>query len=395
MLLPKDYLRYRLTGEYALDKADGAGTMLFDLAARDWSPVILDALGIDPAWMPPTFEGPEVTGVVVAAAADGDGPARRDAGGRGRRRPGGERRRGRARSCRAAWRCRWGRPGVVFATTDSPLFEPAGRVHAFCHAVPGRWHLMSVMLSAAGSLRWFRDAVAPGVAFGELVDAAADVARGQRRPAVPALPLGRAQPASRPARPRRVRRTHPRPRPAPPDARRPRGRRLRPARRARPDDRRRDAGARRRSARRAAASRAPLWRQILADVLGAEIATVSTTEGAAYGAALLAAVGAGWFPTVEDAADAVVVATPAAAPGPDVQRYADAARPLPRAVPGAGAVVPAPVAELARYAARPRSAATLPLGDLVGRLAEDDHGQDLVGRDVALVDRVRRSGRGT
>ena len=64
VLLPKDYVRYRLTGDYALDKADGAGTILFDLAARDWSPVMLDALGIDPAWMPPTFEGPQVTGVV-------------------------------------------------------------------------------------------------------------------------------------------------------------------------------------------------------------------------------------------------------------------------------------------------------------------------------------------
>ena len=71
-----------------------------------------------------------------------------------------------------------GTSGVVFATTDSPLFEPAGRVHAFCHAVPGRWHMMSVMLSAAGSLRWFRDAIAPGVGFGELVDGAAEAPAG-------------------------------------------------------------------------------------------------------------------------------------------------------------------------------------------------------------------------
>ena len=95
-----------------------------------------------------------------------------------------------------------GTSGVVFATTDGPLFEPAGRVHAFCHAVPGRWHMMSVMLSAAGSLRWFRDAVAPGVPFGELVDEAVAGPGRQRRAAVPALPVGRAQPASRPARPR-------------------------------------------------------------------------------------------------------------------------------------------------------------------------------------------------
>ena len=74
VLLPKDYVRLRLTGEYALDKADGAGTLLFDLAARDWSPEVLAALGIDPAWMPPTFEGPEITGQrVTAAAADATG----------------------------------------------------------------------------------------------------------------------------------------------------------------------------------------------------------------------------------------------------------------------------------------------------------------------------------
>ena len=80
MLLPKDYVRYRLTGGYALDKADGSGTQLFDLAARDWSPVMLEALGIDPAWMPPTHEGPAVTGAVVR-----DGRRRRPACAPGRR----------------------------------------------------------------------------------------------------------------------------------------------------------------------------------------------------------------------------------------------------------------------------------------------------------------------
>ena len=77
VLLPKDYVRLRLTGDHALDKADGAGTLLFDLAARDWSPEVLDALRIDPAWMPRTHEGPEVTGTVTREAADGDRPARR------------------------------------------------------------------------------------------------------------------------------------------------------------------------------------------------------------------------------------------------------------------------------------------------------------------------------
>ena len=97
VLLPKDYVRLRLTGEYALDKADGAGTLLFDLAARDWSPEVLAALGIDPAWMPPTYEGPEVTGTVTAEAAAADRAARRDPGRRRRRRPVGQRGRRRGR----------------------------------------------------------------------------------------------------------------------------------------------------------------------------------------------------------------------------------------------------------------------------------------------------------
>src|SRR5690348_14667969 len=164
VLLPKDFLRLRLTGEHALDKADGAGTILFDLAARDWSAEVLGRLDIPPAWLPQTFEGPEVTGVVTAEAAAatglragtpvvaGGGDQAANAVGVGVVSPG-------------TMALSLGTSGVVFAATERPLFDPAGRVHAFCHAVPGRWHLMSVMLSAAGSLRWFRDALAPGESF--------------------------------------------------------------------------------------------------------------------------------------------------------------------------------------------------------------------------------------
>ena len=125
VLLPKDYVRYRLTGDYALDKADGAGTILFDLAARDWSPVMLEALGIDPAWMPPTFEGPQVTGVVSEAAAAatglragtpvmaGGGDQAANAVGVGAVVPG-----------RVALSL--GTSGVVFATTDRPAVRARG-----------------------------------------------------------------------------------------------------------------------------------------------------------------------------------------------------------------------------------------------------------------------------
>ncbi len=150
ILLPKDYIRYKLTGDYAMDKADGAGTILFDLRSRDWSADVLASLEIPAEWLPPTFEGPAVTGVISAAAAaetglragtsvvGGGGDQAAQAVGVGAVQPG-------------VIALTLGTSGVVFATTPSALVEPDGRLHAFCHAVPGRWHFMGVMLSAAGS----------------------------------------------------------------------------------------------------------------------------------------------------------------------------------------------------------------------------------------------------
>jgi xylulokinase len=322
VLLPKDYVRLRLTGVHAMDKADGSGTMLFDLAGRTWSREVLDALGIDPAWMPPTFEGPEVTGtltVEVAAATGlragtpviaGGGDQAANAVGVGAVEPG-------------VVALSLGTSGVVFATTDRPLFEARGRVHAFCHAVPGRWHMMAVMLSAAGSLRWFRDALAPATDYDELVALAAEVPAGSEGLLFLPYLTGERSPHPDPlARGAFVGLTL-------------------------AHDRRHltravlegvafglrdgldlmiEAGMPAPSVIRASGggTSSPLWRRILADVLGAEIATVDTAEGAAYGAGLLAAVGAGWFPTVEAAAAALVTATPTAAPGPDAPRYAEA-----------------------------------------------------------------------
>ena len=177
LLLPKDYVRLRLTGDRATDRADGAGTLLFDLAARDWSGEVLKALELDPALMPAAHEGPTVTGAIseLAAAATGlrtgtpvvagGGDQAANAVGVGAVDPG-------------VVALSLGTSGVIFAATDRPAFEPAGRVHAFCHAVPDRWHLMSVMLSAAGSLRWYRDAIAPGVPWADLDAEAATVSAG-------------------------------------------------------------------------------------------------------------------------------------------------------------------------------------------------------------------------
>ena len=321
VLLPKDFVRHRLTGEYALDKADGAGTILFDLAARDWSREVVEALRIEPEWLPPTFEGPEMTGRVTASAAEatglregtpvvaGGGDQAANGVGVGAVGPG-------------VMAVSLGTSGVVFAATDRPLFESRGIVHAFCHAVPGRWHLMSVMLSAAGSLRWFRDALAPGVGFDELVRPAADVAAGSDGLWFLPYLTGERSPYPDPfARGAFVGLTvsH--------DRRHLTRAVLEGVAYGLRDglDLMLEAGSEAPSRILASGggTASPLWRQILADVLGAEIATVSTSEGAGYGAALLAAVGAGWFGSVDEAVAACVTATPVAAPGPDAARYAE------------------------------------------------------------------------
>ncbi len=321
VLLPKDYVRLRLTGDHAADKSDGAGTQLFDLAARDWSPEVLAALGIDPAWLPMTFEGPEVTGSISgeAAAATGLRSGTPVVAGGGDQAANAV---GVGAVTAGTVALSLGTSGVVFASTDRPIYDPHGRVHAFCHAVPGRWHMMSVMLSAAGSLRWFRDAMAPGMAFGDLVAPAGDIAAGSEGVVFLPYLTGERNPHPDPlARGAFVGLTI--------------GHDRRHLTRAVLEgvafglrdglDLMVEAGMAPPAQIRASGGgiASPLWRQILADVLGAEIATVNTTEGAAYGAALLASVGAGWYPTVEAAASALVTATPAAVPGPDARSYAD------------------------------------------------------------------------
>jgi xylulokinase len=322
VLLPKDYVRLHLTGERAIDKADGAGTLLFDLALRDWSAEILAALGIDPARLPTTWEGPEVTGTVTREAAQATGlragtPVVAGGGDQAANAV------GVGAVAEGVVALSLGTSGVVFATTNEPLFEPRGRVHAFCHAVPGRWHMMSVMLSAAGSLRWFRDALAPGVEFSDLVAQAAHVRAGSEGLLFLPYLSGERNPHPDPlARGGFVGLTL--------------GHDRRHLTRAVLEgvafglrdglDLMVEAGMRAPAQIRASGggTASPLWRQILADVLGAEIATVSTTEGAAYGAALLAATGSGWFPSVEAAANELVTAVPAVGPGPDASLYAEA-----------------------------------------------------------------------
>ena len=177
ILLPKDYVRYKLTGDYATDKAGAAGTILFDVKARDWSPEVLEKLDIPAEWLPKTHEGPEVTGVISAEAAALTGlKAGTPVVGGGGDQAAGAVGVGAVESGIVGLVL--GTSGVVFASTDAPYIEKDGLLHAFCHAVPGAWHLMGVMLSAAGSLQWHRDTLAPGVGFDDLLAPAADIEAG-------------------------------------------------------------------------------------------------------------------------------------------------------------------------------------------------------------------------
>ncbi|NLF74161.1 MAG: xylulokinase, partial [Chloroflexi bacterium] len=160
VLLPKDYIRFKLTGGYATDLAGAAGTVLLNVARREWSEEVLRALDIPAEWLPPVHEGPQITSVVSGDAAretglkagtpvvGGGGDQSAQATGVGAVKPG-------------IVALTVGTSGVVFAPLASYAYEPEGRLHAFCHAVPNQWHFMGVMLSAAGSLQWFRDTLAP------------------------------------------------------------------------------------------------------------------------------------------------------------------------------------------------------------------------------------------
>lgn len=172
LLLPKDFVRLRLTGEHATDAADASGTLLLDLRARRWSETMLDALEVEPALLPEVFEGPEVTGRVSAPAAEVTGlPAGTPvvAGGGDN-------------ACAAIGAglveeghgvCSVGTSGTLFVHSGEARVDPEGRLNAFCDAVPGGYHLMGVILSAGGALGWFRERLAPGTAFDALLAEAA------------------------------------------------------------------------------------------------------------------------------------------------------------------------------------------------------------------------------
>src|SRR6201999_3025951 len=311
-LLPKDYVRLRLTGVRAIDVADASGTLLLDVAHRRWSDAMLDAVDLNPDCLPALYESQDVVGQVTDAAAAttglkagtpvvaGAGDQAAGATGMGIVRPGDV-------------SATIGTSGVVFAASDAPVTDPLGRLHTFCHAIPGRWHVMGVTQAAGLSLRWFRDnfgvcAGRPGTHQSDPYDLlSAEAAQippgaggvlwapylmGERTPHLDpnarAALVGLAADHTRANVVRAI---------------------LEgvafslkdtltifselriPVREIRVGG---------------GGARSPLWRQIQADVYGQTVSTVRAEEGAAYGAALLTGVGAGAWDSVDAACDAVV-----------------------------------------------------------------------------------------
>lgn len=329
ILLPKDYVRYRLTGEFATEVSDASGTLLLDVAHRRWSAEMLRALDIPAPWLPRCAESTEVSGWVSAEAARATGlrqgiPVVGGAGDQAAQAIGS------GVVQRGLVAVTIGTSGVVFAHADTFVAEAQGRLHAFCHAVPGKWHLMGVMLSAGGSFRWVRDQLgeperATALLTGDdpydlLTREAAHAPAGSDGLLFLPYLAGERTPYPDPqARGAFV------------------GLTVRHGKRhlvravlegvsfglrdglqliralQTPITQVRLSGGGAKSA---------LWRQILADVFGSELALVNVTEGAAYGAALLAGVGAGVFAGVQEAVAQTVQLADRTSPIPaNVERY--------------------------------------------------------------------------
>ncbi|MFT7667804.1 MAG: xylulokinase [Planctomycetota bacterium] len=299
VLLPKDYIRYRLSGEFHGDVSDSSGTSLFDVGKRCWSEEMLAAFGVPIEWMPEVHESAEIccetramddcmlpAGIPIVAgagdqAAQGIGAGIVEEG---------------------TISATFGTSGVVFAASDSYRVDPLGRLHAFCHAVPGKWHMMGVVLSAGGSLRWFRDALCEGAggSYEEMVRAAAQVEAGSDGLLFLPYLTGERTPHPDPlARGAFVGLT----------LRHTRAHMTRAVMEGITFAMRdsleliRELGVTPASVRASGGgAESALWRQMMADIFHASITTSAVGQGAAHGAVLLAGVGAGMFKSVEEAA---------------------------------------------------------------------------------------------
>ena len=308
VMLPKDYVRFRLTGDKAIDVADASGTLMLDVANRRWSSEVLKATEISESLLPKLYESPNVCGQISSAGSAatglkvgtsvvaGAGDQAAGATGMGIVAPG---------SASATI----GTSGVVFAATDRPALDPKGRLHTFCHAIPGRWHVMGVTQAAGLSLRWFRDQFGAGREDGRdpyerLSDEAATIPPGAQGLLWTPYLMGERTPYLDPnARAALVGLT----------ASHTRAHVIRAilegvafslkdsfaifSEMGVPVNNIRLGGG---------GARSPLWRQIQADIYGHEVEIVEAEEGAAYGAAILAGVGAKVWASVDEACRAIV-----------------------------------------------------------------------------------------
>jgi xylulokinase len=308
VLLPKDYVRFRLTGERATDVADASGTLLLDVAHRRWSHEMLDAAALDESLLPSVHESPDVCAKICAAGAAESGllAGTPVVGGAGDQAAGAV---GMGIVSPGTVSATIGTSGVVFAATDRPALDTRGRVHTFCHAVPGRWHVMGVTQAAGLSLRWFRDTFtvhANGTteSYDQLTAEAAKIPPGSDGLLWTPYLMGERTPhLDGSARGALIGIT----------ASHTRGHIVRAILEGVafslrdtftlfgemnvPVNSIRLGGG---------GARSPLWRQIQADVYSHSVEVVEAEEGAAYGAALLAGVGAGAWPSVNAACAAAV-----------------------------------------------------------------------------------------
>jgi xylulokinase len=296
-------VRYRLTGEFAIDMQEASGTLLLDVANRRWSQEVADAAGIPMTWLPQLFEGPEICACISDVGADATGLAAGTpvAAGAGDQGAGAV---GMGIVGPGSVSATIGTSGVVFAATDQPTMDRLGRLHTFCHAVPGLWHVMGVTNGAGLSLRWFRDTFAPGASYDELTAEAARIPAGSDGLLWAPYLFGERTPHLDPqAHAAFVGLT----------ASHTRAHCVRAVMEGVafslrdtfslfdelgiPVTRIRLGGG---------GARGPLWRQIQADVYGRPVELLAAEEGGAFGAALLAGVGVGAWPTVEAACAAAV-----------------------------------------------------------------------------------------
>ncbi|MGH9328068.1 MAG: xylulokinase [Terriglobia bacterium] len=326
-LLPKDYVRFKLTGQFATDVSDASGTLLFDVAQRRWSDEMVESLELDRSLLPDAHESTEVVGEVSSEAAllsglrsgtpvvAGAGDQAASAVGNGIVSPG-------------LTSATIGTSGVIFAYTQSPKLDPDGRIHTFCHAVPGKWHVMGVTQGAGLSLRWFREQLGESESwyarqvgadpYEILIEETRNVPPGSDGLLFLPYLMGERTPhLDAEARGMWFGLT----------ASHTRGHLIRailegvafslrdsleifrqleiPVRQIRASG---------------GGSRSPLWRQVQADIFDKELVTLQESEGSAFGAALLAGVGGGIYPSVPEAAKQATRIRECVAPNPETAR---------------------------------------------------------------------------